>query len=340
LAVRWAVEQFNSEKVLFRSGDRLELAVWLRHLVHSRQATPTAGAALFCAVLILVLKFFLSVTLVGLEDLVANVVISQLAVILAPTLLLSLLATRNPRETFLLYWPMPGWKGLLPIGAAAVLAVVIHPLAGLVQSIVIHLYPIDPAVLRAMEHLLQTAPNLPVLILLAALVPAVCEELAFRGFILSGFLRSGRPVRAIFYAALFFGLTHPVLQQAMAACAVGMVIGFLAYRTGSILPAMAFHLVYNAISLSVGFWADREAAAAGLVYPWPVVAGSLVLTALLLIGFWKWSPASGGRAHSPLAAGESQVVTDPLEAFSSSAAAEDNPASVDANPCLKMECKP
>ena len=340
LAVRWAVEQFNSEKVLFRSGDRLELGLWLRYLVRNRPPTPTPGAALSCAVLILMLKFFLSVGLAQPEDFVRNVLLSQLVVVLAPSVLFGILLARSPQQTFLLRWPAAGGKGTLVIGAAGLLAVVFHPTAMLIQAAIIHLYPIDPAVLQAIAHLLQNAPSFGVLLALAALLPAVCEELAFRGFILSGFLRTGRPARAIFYTALFFGLTHPVLQQAMAACAVGIVIGFLAYRTGSIFPPMAFHLVYNAISLSIGFWADREVAAAGMVYPWSVAAGSMVFTALLLIWFWKWAPSSTGLPPSPLAPGESRVVTDPLEAFSSSAAAEPNPASVDANPCLKMECKP
>ncbi len=341
LAVRWAVEQFNSEKVLFRSGDRLELGLWLRHLVRSRQATPTAGAALACAVMILMLKFFLTIGLAQLDDFVLNVLFSQLVVVLAPAVLFGLLLARSLRQTFLLRWPEAGWRGLLPIGAACVLAAAIHPTAMLVQAAIMHLYPIDPAVLRALEHTLRSVPSFWQLLLLAALLPAVCEELAFRGFILSGFLRTGRPARAIFYTALFFGMTHPVLQQAIGACAVGMVIGFLAFRTGSILPPMAFHLVYNAISLSLGFWADQKAAA-GLVYPWTVVAGSVAVSALLLIWFWKWSPSSNGVQHSLLAAARPSVLAAPLEAFppSAAAAAGDNLACLDAAPCLKTECKP
>ena len=51
LAVRWAVEQFNSESVLFRESERLDMGLWLRHLLRDRQPTPSVAAAVFCGVL-------------------------------------------------------------------------------------------------------------------------------------------------------------------------------------------------------------------------------------------------------------------------------------------------
>ena len=45
LAIRWAVDQFNSESVLFRESERLDVGLWLRHLLRDRQPTPTVAAA-------------------------------------------------------------------------------------------------------------------------------------------------------------------------------------------------------------------------------------------------------------------------------------------------------
>ena len=81
------------------------------------------------------------------------------------------------------------------------------------------------------------------------MIPALCEELAFRGFILSGLRHLGHKWRAIFFSALLFGLTHGILQQSLIASLVGMVIGFLAMQSGSILPGMAFHVVHNALGV-------------------------------------------------------------------------------------------
>ena len=43
LAVRWAVEQFNKESVLFRESERFSLGIWLRHLRRDRGPLPSAG---------------------------------------------------------------------------------------------------------------------------------------------------------------------------------------------------------------------------------------------------------------------------------------------------------
>ena len=36
MAVRWAIEQFNKESVLFRESERLDMGLWLRHLLRDR----------------------------------------------------------------------------------------------------------------------------------------------------------------------------------------------------------------------------------------------------------------------------------------------------------------
>ena len=58
LAIRWAIDQFNKESVLFRESERLDLRLWVTRLVRDRGATPTVGAAICCFVLILLIQFF------------------------------------------------------------------------------------------------------------------------------------------------------------------------------------------------------------------------------------------------------------------------------------------
>jgi sodium transport system permease protein len=88
-----------------------------------------------------------------------------------------------------------------------------------------------------------------IVLLLIAVTPALCEEIAFRGFILSGFRHLGHKWRAIFFSALLFGFTHGVLQQSIMASLVGMVIGFIAVQSGSIWPCMVFHFVHNGLGV-------------------------------------------------------------------------------------------
>ena len=140
------------------------------------------------------------------------------------------------------------------------------------------------------------------MILLLALVPAVCEELAFRGFILSGLRSGGRKWTAIMISSVFFGLAHGLLQQSLSACVVGVVIGFIAVQTGSLLPAIAYHFTHNALAVSVtripdSWWQANHSwtkffvhkTESGFLYQWPF-ALLLAMVALLLLQWFRVQP--------------------------------------------------
>ena len=55
VALRWAIDQFQREDVLFREAERFSLGTWVRHLYRDREPTPTGGEALLCFALILTL---------------------------------------------------------------------------------------------------------------------------------------------------------------------------------------------------------------------------------------------------------------------------------------------
>jgi sodium transport system permease protein len=289
LAIRWAVEQFNSESVLFREGERLDLRLWLHHLFEDRGPTPVPAAAVFCGIVILVIHFFMSLrsTVPGdFARFAVTVAVTQLVVVVTPALLMTVMLTRSPRQTLLLRWPR--W-GVLP--AAALLAVALHPVAHVIQKAVMHLYPLSEEMQEALAGLDSLFANASwwQIVLVVAAIPAICEELAFRGFIFTGLRNTGSPWRAILVSAIFFGFTHGILQQSLIACLIGVLLGWLALRTGSILPGMVFHLVHNSLGVLMARapdwlasqWPDldslvRPADHGGVAFAWPVVlAGGL-----------------------------------------------------------------
>jgi sodium transport system permease protein len=170
------------------------------------------------------------------------------------------------------------------------------------------LYPVSSEMLPLLaksQELLQGA-NLWILVLLMAVVPALCEELAFRGFILSGFRHLGHKRRAIVYSALLFGIAHGVLQQSLLASLVGMVLGYVAVQGGSILPCMVFHLCHNTLALAnsritpamLPDWPLLRAFAApadngGCLFTWPTIVTGAMAAFLLLAWF---SRLSGGKS--------------------------------------------
>jgi sodium transport system permease protein len=250
-AIRWAVDQFNSESVLFRESERLDVGMWFKHLLRDRGDTPSPAEAVLCGVLILLVRFFMNFALgssqpesMAFHQLAVLVIVTQLVVIATPALLMTTVVTRSPRRTLLL--TRPPWGALL---AAAALAVALHPAAARFSELVQKLYPINENVAKELEALFSNAPSLWQLLLLMAVVPAICEELAFRGFILSGLRHTGHRWWAIVISSFFFAVTHGLLQQSIGAGMIGLVIGYLAVQSGSLFPCMAFHLTHNALTV-------------------------------------------------------------------------------------------
>lgn len=79
------------------------------------------------------------------------------------------------------------------------------------------------------------------------LLAPFAEELVFRGAILKSLLRSDKlsPWFAIIISAMLFSLTHMNPTQMPHAFVIGILLGWMYWRTGSILPGIAYHWANN-----------------------------------------------------------------------------------------------
>jgi len=259
IALWWAIELFQREDVLFRESERFELGTWLRHLLREKEATPSYTEAGFCFVLIVMLQFlfFTSVQnspgiLDGPRKLVTVQLLYLIATVGVPPVMMALLLTSNFLRTLKLSWPDPRM-----LGAAVVLGFTLQPLALELLSRMEGFFPPPPAGVEQVIAAMST-DAVPVWLSLAAfaLAPAVCEELAFRGFILSGLERARRKWLPIVISALLFGVIHLIPKQQFNATLLGLVIGLLAVRSGSLLPGVVFHFIFNGTQVLAGRMAD------------------------------------------------------------------------------------
>ena len=84
--------------------------------------------------------------------------------------------------------------------------------------------------------------------LVICLVPAVCEEILFRGTILTNLLPFGRG-NAILISALLFGLMHQNFLQFLYTFCAGIVLGLVYERTRSLWNCILLHMINNTVSL-------------------------------------------------------------------------------------------
>jgi sodium transport system permease protein len=137
----------------------------------------------------------------------------------------------------------------------------------------------------------------------------LCEEVAFRGFILSGLRDMGHPWRAILVSSVLFGVAHSIVQQSIAAAILGVLLGYLAIRSGSLLCPIAFHAVHNGLIFALTKltpdvraeypildWLFVVTADGSFAYTTPVVLAAVAAACAAMVWFRRSTPQ---RAEKP-----------------------------------------
>ncbi len=99
-------------------------------------------------------------------------------------------------------------------------------------------------------------------VLVLAVIPAVCEELVFRGWMLSALQgqqpSTGRQFAAVVAQAALFAVVHLLPERLPTTFAMGLVLGWMAVHTGSLLPGVLCHAVHNAVPVGVSLLAGTS----------------------------------------------------------------------------------
>ncbi|GGF04302.1 CPBP family intramembrane glutamic endopeptidase [Hymenobacter cavernae] len=232
--------------------------------------------------------------------------------------------------------PIPGWWLL----AAGLLILVTIPLmSGLIDW---NAHAHFPAFLKDMEasaramedraqeltkYLTQFSSPARFLIglLVIAVVPAISEELVFRGVIQRNLVQwFGSRHVGVWTAAVIFSAIHFQFFGFVPRLVLGVLLGYLYEWSGNILVPMAAHFTQNAFQLVLLYLQQRHIGNAfnpdsTESLPWPLVLGSAALTALLLLSLRRWLAA-------PVATDEAALPTE-MHTLSSGGAAVTTPTS-------------
>jgi membrane protease YdiL (CAAX protease family) len=105
--------------------------------------------------------------------------------------------------------------------------------------------PGDPGKL---QQLVEQTPLVPTLIALA-LLPALAEELVFRGILARTLALRLGPAVGIAISAATFALYHLFPPQIVSTFVLGLVLGLLAVRSRSIVPSIIVHVLNNTVAI-------------------------------------------------------------------------------------------
>lgn len=248
--------------------------------------TPTAGLFLYAVVMLLL---FYPATYLQQRELFSGLLATQWLFLLLPTLALVAITRGNWRETLALR--MPGVASLGVVTVATGAWIVLQSQFFVWQQRVL---PFPDALREEMERLFTT-PDLSVwaLLFIIAVTPAICEEVLFRGAILSSLRRRVPAWAAVLLVGVLFGLFHLSVHRLLLTTLSGILITWFVYRSRSLAHGVLAHLIVNgsavlivtgnAPAIVLRYLADPDLAETGL--PLPIVAASAVVLAAALIVF-------------------------------------------------------
>jgi membrane protease YdiL (CAAX protease family) len=270
--------------------------------------------ALFAVTILLLLYVGPSVVKYGLLPAAA---VSMALLIAAPTLLLAWWARYRWVETF-------SWRGagLTALLGALLVGVGLAPWVNLLSYFQHQFWPASPSQGRQTAELfLPALARHPVLTpLLIGALAGICEELLYRGVIQASLLKRLPLWPALLITAALFAAAHMDLHGFPLRLLLGVVLGYVVWRGGSIFPGMVIHGVYDATQLGLAAWAVKKQGVARLVEQAanPAAVGldasnyiQLAVGAVLLgVGGWLLLTARPSKAL-PLSAGFPVITPSP-----------------------------
>ena len=135
------------------------------------------------------------------------------------------------------------WPGLLMAGAAAVMSrTAMTPVDAAWQNWL----NLVPAALPAPE----SVPMAMLYIAALALVPAITEEVFFRGAALTSLLDGSHRTTAVLLTTVIFVLMHGSIADIPSLLVISLMMTLLMLHTGHIAVPMTAHLVYNLTALN------------------------------------------------------------------------------------------
>jgi sodium transport system permease protein len=124
-------------------------------------------------------------------------------------------------------------------------------LVALLEVLLEKILPVPPQLEESLRQLVNGPAPLVVDVLALAVMPALCEEGLFRGLVQPSLARRLGARAAIVTTALLFAGFHLSIYRFLPTALLGMFLGYLRQRTGSLWPPVAFHAVNNALVLTL-----------------------------------------------------------------------------------------
>ncbi len=168
-------------------------------------------------------------------------------------------------------------------------------LGGALQTLEDYLKVLEEAAANATEQMLNvdTIGGLLFNLVVIALIPAVGEELTFRGVLQQGLSRRINPHIAIILSSAIFSFIHFQFYGFLPRMFLGLLLGYMFYTSGSLWVCMLMHFLNNGSAVMVYYLNNKGVIDVDVDHlgttqnVWIIVASAVVTTGLIVWCWWK-----------------------------------------------------
>ena len=241
ILVIWLLSRiYNSENVLFKDGFQ-SFSLFEKRSEIKEGTVPRTGDLLLAITVLLLLIFYLG-TAVSVRSALGGTMVNQLLILAVPLVLVWYMKT-DWKKLFSLR--LPGARNIVGGIFLYLGTLFLSLLSGFLLT---RIFPESTEKLDQSFQVLLEAP-LFLLILVIAVMPALGEELFFRGLLFCSWKKHLGPVWGILLSSLIFGAFHLSLVKLIPTALLGACFAYITYRSGSILIGMLLHFINNLLSL-------------------------------------------------------------------------------------------
>ena len=270
---------YNSETILFgESASGIKLFERRKNI--KKGSMPTIQESLLILVVALLLMVYLG-GIMSLSHPVMGVVVPQFFIGVLPVLA-CIYIKGNAREIFKLNIP----KGKDLLGAVC-LYLGAGSLSLLIGNLLSIAFPDNSQTLNEEYTKLLDGISFVPALLLIAMLPAICEELMFRGYMFAAFRQKMSLPRAIFFVSVLFGISHMSLIKVIPTAILGAALAYAMYKADSIAASALIHFLNNGVSIFILYYGSNIAFLDEEQMGVFLMIGLLILSVIFIpVGMW------------------------------------------------------
>jgi sodium transport system permease protein len=244
----WIIARiYDSEDVLFNDGFH-SFKLFQKRSEIKKGTVPETGDIVLCLAVLLILMIYISV-IVGTRSLFVGTVVTQLAILILPIVLTWYM--KSDIKTLFCIKPTRLRNFITCIFIYIGTFLLVNVLSVILASI----FAESTENLEVSYGELMNHPFIMVAVVMAVM-PAVGEELLFRGLVLGSFKHKYGARTAIIVTSLIFGAYHMSLVKFIPTALLGMCLAYAVEKSGSIFVSMFLHFINNFISVLVMKYPD------------------------------------------------------------------------------------